>query len=119
MNKAQLLILFLLFSYSTFSQDNLGIAGSTRAPINTVWNNPSTIVDSRAFIDFQLAGINAFVKNDLVYLRGGQLSIANFDTAEPSSLPKASRCRFLISSESNAVASRIFIEFPKMLTKWG
>jgi hypothetical protein len=80
MNKAQLLILFLLFSYSTFSQDNLGIAGSTRAPINTVWNNPSTIVDSRAFIDFQLTGINAFVKNDLVYLRGGQLSIANFDT---------------------------------------
>jgi len=80
MNKAHYILLFLLCGIRLSAQDNLGIAGSTRSPINTVWNNPSTIVDSRAFIDFQLTGFNLYAKNDLVYLRGGQLSIANFDT---------------------------------------
>ena len=80
MNRAPVFLLLILLSSRLFAQDNLGIAGSTRSPINTVWNNPSTIVDSRAFIDFQLAGLNVFAKNDLVYLRGGQLSVAHFDT---------------------------------------
>jgi Family of unknown function (DUF5723) len=80
MNKAHLIFLVLLLSISAAAQDNLGIAGSTRAPINTVWNNPSTIVDSRAFIDFQLAGFSVFAKNDLVYLHGKTLSVANLDT---------------------------------------
>ena len=80
MNRAPVFLLLILLSSRLFAQDNLGIAGSTRSPINTVWNNPSTIVDSRAFIDFQLTGLNVFAKNDLVYLRGGQLSVAHFDT---------------------------------------
>lgn len=80
MNKAHLLILLSLLSMRMMSQDNLGIAGSTRAPLNTLWNNPSTIVDSRAFIDIQLGGFSIFAKNDLVYLNGKELSVANFDT---------------------------------------
>jgi hypothetical protein len=80
MNRALTILILTLLCSRSFAQDNLGIAGSTRSPINTVWNNPSTIVDSRAFIDFQLAGLNVFAKNDLVFLRGGQLSVANFDT---------------------------------------
>jgi hypothetical protein len=80
MKNAYLILIISLLSIASEAQDNLGIAGSTRSPVNTLWNNPSTIVDSRAFIDFQLAGISAFVKNDLVYLRGGELSVANFDT---------------------------------------
>ena len=80
MNKTILFLLVALAVKCTQAQDNLGIAGSTRSPINTVWNNPSTIVDSRAFIDFQLAGFNVFAKNDLVYLNGKELSKDNFDT---------------------------------------
>jgi hypothetical protein len=80
MNRAPIFLLVILLSSRLSAQDNLGIAGSTRSPINTLWNNPSTIVDSRAFIDFQLTGLNVFAKNDLVYLRGGQLSVAHFDT---------------------------------------
>lgn len=59
-----------------FAQDNLGIAGSTRSPVNTVLNNPSTIVDSRAFIDINLIGASAFVRNDLVFLDGKSFSLA-------------------------------------------
>lgn len=88
MKNAYLILVFALLHLVADAQDNLGIAGSTRAPVNTLWNNPSTIVDSRAFIDFQLAGISAFVKNDLVYLRGGQLSVANFDTMSTVPLRK-------------------------------
>ena len=80
MNKALHIIVLVFLCTRLTAQDNLGIAGSTRSPINTVWNNPSTIVDSRAFIDFQLTGFNVFAKNDLVFLRGNELSIANFDT---------------------------------------
>ena len=80
MKKAYLILTLSLLTIASVAQDNLGIAGSTRSPVNTLWNNPSTIVDSRAFIDFQLAGLSTFIKNDLVYLRGDELSIANFDT---------------------------------------
>lgn len=80
MNKALHILALVFLCTRLIAQDNLGIAGSTRSPINTVWNNPSTIVDSRAFIDFQLTGFNVFAKNDLVFLRGNELSIANFDT---------------------------------------
>lgn len=57
------------------AQDNIGIAGSTRAPVNSVLINPSSIVDSRAFLDFNLVGIGAFVRNDLVYIPGKSMSI--------------------------------------------
>jgi hypothetical protein len=66
--------------FAAFAQDNLGIAGSTRSPANTVLNNPSTIVDSRAFIDINLVGIAAFVRNDLVFLDGKSFSRSMLDT---------------------------------------
>jgi hypothetical protein len=62
------------------AQDNLGIAGSTRAPMNTLLNNPSSIVDSRAFIDINLAGVSAFARNDFAYLDGKSFSLSMFDT---------------------------------------
>jgi hypothetical protein len=66
------------------AQDQLGIAGSTRSPINTVWNNPSTIVDSRAFIDINLVGVDVFARNNLAYLDGKSFS---FSTADEISMP--------------------------------
>lgn len=67
------------------SQDNLGIAGSSRAPVNTVLINPSSIVDSRAFIDFNLVGASMFVRNNFVFIPGDQFSISGIsDIKEPS-----------------------------------
>lgn len=70
----------MLWCSALFSQDNLGIAGSTRAPVNTVLNNPSTIVDSRAFIDINLAGLSVFAMNNMAYLDGKTFSFGMFDT---------------------------------------
>lgn len=59
-----------------------GISGSTRSPIQTIYNNPATIVDSRAFIDLNLAGVSVFGRNDLVYLPGGMLSASKLETLQ-------------------------------------
>ncbi len=70
-----------IFWYSSLlSQDNLGIAGSTRAPVNTMLNNPSTIVDSRAFIDINLVGVSVYAMNNMAYLDGKSFSFKMFDT---------------------------------------
>lgn len=73
-------IIIIFLAHIACGQDNLGIAGSTRAPMNTLLNNPSTIVDSRAFIDINLAGISVFAQNDFAYLNGKSFSPAMFDT---------------------------------------
>ncbi len=76
------ILVFLWASLRLLSQDNLGIAGSTRAPANTVLNNPSTIVDSRAFIDINLVGLGVFVRNNLAYLDGKSFSLKSLSQIE-------------------------------------
>jgi hypothetical protein len=66
---------------STSAQDNLGILGSSRAPVNTVLLNPSTLVDSRAFIDINLVGVGAFVRNTFAYLPRGSFRVSNPNAA--------------------------------------
>lgn len=75
-----LIVCLLACTLAVTAQDQLGIAGSTRSPVNTVWNNPSTIVDSRAFLDFNIVGLNLFARNDLAYLEGKTFSFATVDT---------------------------------------
>jgi hypothetical protein len=62
-------ILLLSISHG-YSQDNLGIAGSNYSPANTLLINPSSIVDSKAFVDIHLAGFGVYAHNDLVYIPG-------------------------------------------------
>ena len=61
-----------------WSQDNLGVAGSNHAPLNTLYVNPSSIVDSKAFIDFNLVGVGAFAHNDFIYLPKESFSFMAF-----------------------------------------
>jgi hypothetical protein len=77
-----LLFLGMLLSMSAQAQDNLGIAGSTRAPANTVLINPSSIVDSRAWLDLNLTGVSLFARNNLAYIPGKSVSFRN-----PESIP--------------------------------
>ena len=60
------------------AQDALGIAGSSRAPVNTAYFNPASICDSRAFLDIELAGLDAFIQNNLLYIPKEQYSPRNF-----------------------------------------
>ena len=70
MDLRAVLIIFIavLASHLTWSQDNLGIAGSNYAPLNTIYVNPSSIVDSKAYIDINLIGVGAYAHNDFIYL---------------------------------------------------
>lgn len=64
------------------AQDQLGLSGSNYSPVNTVWNNPSTLVDSKAFLDIQLAGAGVFGRNNLAHLPQGSYSLR-----DPESTP--------------------------------
>ena len=88
MKQGIILILAILLQYALRAQDNLGIAGSTRSPVNTMLNNPSTIVDSRAFIDINLVGASVFARNTLAYLDGKAFSRSMFDTMTTVPLTK-------------------------------
>ena len=70
-------------------QDNLGIAGSTRAPANTVLINPSSVADSRAFLDFNLVGASVFARNNFVFIPGDQFSIRSLSDVKEVSYNRA------------------------------
>ena len=50
------------------AQERMGISNSNYAGTNGVWLNPSSIVDSRVFLDIHLAGFGVFAHNNGVYL---------------------------------------------------
>jgi len=78
----RLISFFAAFAISAvgFAQDQMGIMGSSRSPIQTVRINPSNLVDSRAFLDIQLIGADVFAMNDFAYLHGFSLKKNYFDT---------------------------------------
>ncbi|MBL7942249.1 MAG: hypothetical protein JNM00_05765 [Flavobacteriales bacterium] len=82
-------LLLFLCTAMAHAQDNIGIAASSHAPVNTVLINPSTISDSRAFIDFNLAGFGLFARNDMAFLPGGSFSIAGITEIEEPSYNRA------------------------------
>ncbi len=80
--------LSLTFSLRLIAQDALGIAGSTRAPVNTAYFNPASICDSRAFLDIQLSGLDFFIQNNLIYIPKEQYSLRKFDNIETPGINK-------------------------------
>jgi len=77
-----LCLLLFLCSLHTIAQEHFGIMGSTRSPANTMLMNPSTICDSRAFIDIHLIGAGAFAQNNLVYIDGSTFSLGNLSSID-------------------------------------
>jgi Family of unknown function (DUF5723) len=55
----------------------MGIAGSSRAPVNTMLINPANMVDSRAFVDVNIVAFSVFARNNLAYLNGKSFNFAN------------------------------------------
>lgn len=73
--------LFYLYLWGfaiALAQDELGIAGSQRAPVNTVYFNPSSICDSRTFIDVEFAGVGVFLYNNLAFIGKEDFSLTDF-----------------------------------------
>ncbi|MGB0423648.1 MAG: hypothetical protein ACPGED_04975, partial [Flavobacteriales bacterium] len=53
----------------------MGIRASNYAPTQSIFLNPSSIVDSKAFIDINLVGFSVFARNNFVYLSTDSFSI--------------------------------------------
>lgn len=83
----RILVVALLAINNTFcAQDNMGIAGSNYSPVNTVLVNPSSIVDSKAYIDLNLIGFGVFLNNNLAYLPKGGFQFFSA-IADPMAIP--------------------------------
>ena len=78
MKKGLLIVLLAWLPSWLLSQDELGMAGSTRAPVNTVYFNPASICDSRTFIDIEFFGLGAFVQNNLVFVGKKDFSMLDY-----------------------------------------
>lgn len=70
-----------LYTNLLFSQDELGIAGSSRAPVNTLYVNPANICDSRTFVDVEFIGAEAFLYNNFAYIPKSNYSLTDYSGA--------------------------------------
>ncbi len=90
------ILVMFLFWIPVSGQENFGIGISNYAPANSLLLNPSSIIDSKAFIDFHLLGVSAFATNDLVYLSGESGGLVGLATSanEPEATFKGGKKRF-------------------------
>ena len=70
------LILAALQFFIIHSQENMGIANSNYAPTNTIFMNPSSSADSKAFIDLNITGASAYALNDYAYFNNNLIAIS-------------------------------------------
>ncbi len=64
-----LLFLVLIFSYQDSQcQENIGIEQDNYAPVNSRFLNPSSIVDAGTWLDINLVGVSAYVRNNFAFL---------------------------------------------------
>jgi len=68
MKKPVFLLFLIVYTHNSFAQENMGIANSNYAPANTLLLNPSSIVDSKSYLDINIIGASAFAQNNYVYL---------------------------------------------------
>jgi Family of unknown function (DUF5723) len=69
---------FIMAWASFWGQDELGIAGSQRAPVNTAYFNPASICDARTFVDVEFAGVGVFLYNNLAFVGKKDFSLTDF-----------------------------------------
>ncbi len=76
MRRIGFLLVLALQCFVLHSQENMGIANSNYSPTNTIFLNPSSSADSKAFIDFNIIGASTYVLNDYAYFNNNLLAIS-------------------------------------------
>lgn len=61
--------LFLTLAISVEAQNNFGSLHSNYTPTNSLYINPSSILDAKVWLDINLAGAGSYTNNNLVYLK--------------------------------------------------
>jgi hypothetical protein len=72
MKKAALL-LFLLHSLTIHAQEQFGSSFSNYTPTQSVFMNPSSMLDSKTWLDIHVVGAGVYAINNMVYLRNSSL----------------------------------------------
>lgn len=60
--------IFIFLFLTGNAQEKLGVSNSNYSSTNSIYLNPSTSVDSRTFMQFNLVGVNIYLMNNQVYL---------------------------------------------------
>ena len=81
-----LLLSCIALFFSSLAQDNIGISGSNHSPTQTMLLNPSSIVDSKAYIDINLAGLSVYFHNNAAYLTKGGFNFLD-QIKNPETIP--------------------------------
>lgn len=63
-----LIFILLLSATSAPAQNNFGSLQSNYTPTNSLYLNPSSILDAKVWLDINLIGAGSYVNNNLVYL---------------------------------------------------
>lgn len=81
------------FSHLMIGQDELGIANSNYSPTTSVYLNPSSLADSRVFIDIHLIGAGAAAQNNFIYMPGSEFRISQL-WKDPENVPEPQYKRY-------------------------
>lgn len=66
--KRTIVFVFLWSLMPAIAQERLGISTSNYSPTNSIFLNPATTVDSKAFVQLNLVSINAYAMTNQAYL---------------------------------------------------
>ena len=59
--------IIILYTGSSVAQENQGLVHDNFNPVNGQYINPSNIVDSKVWLDFNLIGANSYFRNNVAY----------------------------------------------------
>jgi hypothetical protein len=98
-------LISMLCFFSAIGQERMGIANSNYSSVNSIFLNPSSSVDSRTLMQFNLAGANIFAMNNQVYVPQFNLwDAAKGDVQDPEIKAKGIQRFVYTKAEVNAPA---------------
>ena len=62
-------ILFFGFQQNVLAQNSFGSLHSNYTPTNSLYLNPSNMLDAKVWLDVNIVGAGTYINNDLVYLK--------------------------------------------------
>jgi len=97
------------------SQENFGIINSNYAPTNSLFINPSSLIDSRVYLDINILGASAYLMNDYFYSPKGSYNFKGLVKGDYD----FSNYELNRNSKTNNVYSRAFVHGPSFTLSSG
>ena len=112
--KNLLFIAVSLFSTTAFCQERVGVANSNYAGTTGMPLNPSSMVDSKAWLDINLVGVDVFAWNNFVYLSRDDFYV--WDDVFSGNIPVS---RYRTNGREKHAAANIRVDGPSFTLSQG